>query len=103
MVRLIVLDPGIGNTVLGQWAERHKFLPRGPVIEVAGLVCQDVPNVEIPAEHVSVLRGPVVGQQLLDGHSSDCVEDYQGSQSVMAMIDGADSPQSTLVVQQEES
>jgi len=103
MVHLKVLDSGIGNMVPGPWAERHKFLPREPVIEVAGLVCQDGPNAAMLANRASVLGGPNVAQGLLDDHSSDCVEDYQGCQSAMAMIDAIDSPQPILVVQQEDS
>jgi hypothetical protein len=72
------------------------------VIEVVSPVYQDAPNAAIQAYLVCVLRLEVE-HQLPDDHSFDSVEDYQGSQSAMATIDVADSPQPILVVQQEES
>ena len=103
MVRLMSLDSGIGNRVPGLWAERHIILHRRWVIEVVSPVYQDAPNAAIQACRVCVLPQLEVVHQLWDDHSFDSVEDYQGSQFAMAMIDVADSPRSILVVQKEES
>src|SRR5271170_4677139 len=103
MVRLMILDSGIGNRVPGRWAERHIFLPRRRVIEVVSPVYQDAPNAAIQVDLVCVLRQLEVVHQLADDHSFDSVEDYQVCQSAMAMVDAIDSPQPILVVQQEDS
>jgi hypothetical protein len=97
------LDSGIGNRVPGLWAERHIILHQRWVIEVVSPVYQDAPNAAIQAYLVHVLRQLEVEQQLPDDHSFDSVEDYQGSQSAMGMMDVVDSPQPILVVQKEES
>jgi hypothetical protein len=103
MVRLMILDSGIGNRVPGHWAGRHIILRRSRVIEVVSSVYQDAPNAAIQADLVCVLRQLEVNQQLPDDRSFDSVEDYQGCQSAMAMIDAIDSPRPILVVQWEES